>query len=334
MHYKKQQRHNHGADMGYGKEIYREALTVIGVRRSKAETEAEFRQMEFHAACPRAEQIRLQKAAGAARIAKAVLSGGDTKSALESLREQNQKLQREYDELLSAHGFTEEDMNPQYSCKDCRDTGFIDGKMCRCLKQLQKQLAYEKLNRSLPISGSSFENFSLDYYNQNARKQMEQIFNYCKNYAQRFHSHSPSLLFRGATGLGKTHLSLSVAAAATEKGFGVIYGSSQNFAVAMEKERFERNGEMYDTNQKLQSCDLLILDDLGTEFSSSYVNAMLYSIVDTRILASRPTIISTNLSFKEMEQRYDNRFVSRISGHFSTFDFMGSDVRIQKRMKK
>ena len=323
-------------DMGYGKEIYLEARSVLETRRRNAEALADEKRRYFHALCPRAEIIRQDKASGAAKIAKAVLTGENTKDALLRLKAQNLRLESEYQRLLSNHRLKKNDIEPQYSCSKCRDTGFIDGKMCICLKQLQKQMAYERLNRSLPLSGSTFESFSLDYYTGDTRKRMEQIFTYCKQYAVNFRSRSPSLLFRGATGLGKTHLSLAIACAATEKGFGVIYGSSQNFAVSLEKERFDRRNEDVDfnTNQKLQECDLLILDDLGTEFSSSYVTAALYTVIDTRLLASKPTIISTNLTHKEMELRYGARFVSRIAGNYGVFEFTGSDIRIQKRMKR
>lgn len=320
--------------MGYGKEIYYEARDILEERRRSAENEADDTRLFFHCLCPKAEEIRRAKAAESAKIAKAVLSGENARAEITKLMENNLQLQNEYLRLLSEHKLSPQDLEPHYSCSKCCDTGFVDGKMCECLKQLQKQLAYEKLNRSLPLSGSSLDNFSLDFYSGDARKHMEQIFIYCRQYAERFRSNSPSLLFRGATGLGKTHLSLAIASAATEKGFGVIYGSSQNFAVAFEKERFDRQlgDAVFSTNQKLQDCDLLILDDLGTEFSSSYVNSALYSIIDTRLLSSKPTIISTNLSFKEMEQKYSARFVSRIAGNYNAFEFSGQDIRIQKRL--
>ena len=121
-----------------------------------------------------------------------------------------------------------------------------------------------------------------------------------------------------------------------EKGFGVIYGSAQSFAVSLEKERFDRreDGEPGDTHSQLLSCDLLILDDLGTEFPSAYVNAALYDIINSRMLAEKPTIISTNLSMKELEERYSERFASRIAGYYGKLGFLGNDIRIEKRKQK
>ena len=157
---------------------------------------------------------------------------------------------------------------------------------------------------------------------------MEKVFAACKSYGEKFRADSPSLLFKGGTGLGKTHLSLAIAGKAIEKGFGVIYGSAQSFAVALERERFDRDlPEDGSTDAQLGECDLLILDDLGTEFPSAYVNAALYNIVNTRMMAGKPTIISTNLSLKELEQRYSQRFASRVTGYYGKLEFLGKDVR-------
>ena len=213
-----------------------------------------------------------------------------------------------------------------------------DGKTCSCFKELQRRLAYEKLSLEVPLSECTFENFSLDYYkeDQQAYRQMSGIFQACREYAARFRKDSPSLLLKGGTGLGKTHLSLAIAGRALEKGYGVIYGAAQAFAVSLEKERFERtdSDQDEDTQAQLISCDLLILDDLGMEFPSAYVNASLYYILDTRILTKRPTIISTNLSLPELEKRYGERLVSRLSGHYGQMVFQGSDIRNQKRQAR
>lgn len=322
--------------MGYGKDIFQKALAELAKRRSAAEQIAETNLRRFYLECPRAQTIQRTKASEAAQIAKAVLSGSNVKSSLTRLKDRNLQLQKEFLALLVQHGMQEQEILPQYRCAACKDTGFIDGKMCGCLKQLQKQLAFAALNMEVALINYRFDNFDLSYYEAAAAKQMERIYAYCKKYADAFRINSPSLLFRGATGLGKTHLSLAIAQAAIEKGFGVIYGSSQNFAVSLERERFDRTDpeQAAGTEKKLLSCDLLILDDLGTEFSSSYVTAALYNIINTRQLEGKSTIISTNLSTKELETRYSERFASRIMGQYGTFNFVGSDVRIQRRQRK
>ncbi len=324
--------------MGYGKKIYEEARAELERRRQRAEAEARERLEDFYSRCPKARTIREEIASNAAGAAKTVLRGGNVRAEMEKLRSRAAELNREYDGLLAQNGLSRRDVTPQYSCPYCQDAGFTDGRMCSCLKQLQRSLAYEKLSMNVPLERSTFEAFSLDYYRDDDRayRQMENILRVCRSYAEKFRADSPSLLFKGGTGLGKTHLSLAIAGEVIQKGFGVIYGSAQSFAVALEKERFDRRDpeDLGDTHSQLLACDLLILDDLGTEFSSSYVNAALYDVVNARMLAEKPTIISTNLSMKEMEERYSERFASRIAGYYGKLEFLGGDVRVEMRKRK
>lgn len=324
--------------MGYGKKIYGEAKAELERRKQAAESAAEQKLAEFYSRCPEARQVREAIAANAAGAAKAVLRGGDVRTEMKKLQVRAKELNAEYDRLLQGAGLSRRDVSPQYACPSCKDTGFIDGRMCSCLKQLQRSIAYENLSMSVPLEKSTFAAFSLDYYKDDERafRQMENILRACKSYAEKFRANSPSLLFKGGTGLGKTHLSLAIAGEVIEKGFGVIYGSAQTFAVALEKERFDRRepDDLGDTHSHLLSCDLLILDDLGTEFPSAYVNAALYNIINARMLAEKPTIISTNLSMKELEERYSERFASRITGYYGKLEFLGSDVRVEMRKRK
>lgn len=323
--------------MGYGNKTYLAAYQELEQRKRLAEEKAEQERERFYELCPRAKEIREEMAQNAAGAAKAVLAGGDVRAEITRMKDRGLALKEEYNRLLAENHFTEADVTPQYQCKLCRDTGFVDGRMCSCLKNLQRRLAYDKLSMSVPLDSCTFESFSLDYYKEDEKtlRQMEKVFRACQNYGEKFRTDSPSLLFKGGTGLGKTHLSLAIAGKAIEKGFGVIYGSAQTFAVALERERFDRDlPEDGDTNSQLIECDLLILDDLGTEFSSSYVNAALYNVVNSRMLANKPTIISTNLSLKELEERYSQRFASRVTGYYGKLEFVGRDVRVQKRLRK
>lgn len=324
--------------MGYGKKIYEEAAAELERRRQAAESAAAGRLEDFYRKHPEARELRSAIASNAAGAAKAVLGGGDVHAEMERLRERAAALNEQYDRLLRESGLTRRDVTPQYACEKCRDTGFVDGRMCSCLRQLQRSLAYEKLSMDAPLEKCTFDTFSLDYYSGDDRafSQMKSVLSACRSYAERFRANSSSLLFWGGTGLGKTHLSLAIAGAAIEKGFGVIYGSVQSFAVALERERFDRRApeDSGDTNSQLLSCDLLILDDLGTEFPSNYVNAALYNVVNARLLAERPTIISTNLNMKELEERYGERFASRISGYYGTLAFLGTDIRVERARRR
>ena len=328
--------------MAYSREIYDSAMKLLGERRARALDELDEKKTAFFALYPRAAEIEAALSKTAAAAAKAVLAGGNVAQHLTRLKESNLALQEEFHDILQSAGLPDDYLESQFQCANCRDSGYVDGKMCSCLKELLKKEAYRRLNAMTPLSLSTFQTFSLKYYSEEPdrdggippKKQMERIFRFCRDYAEHFSLSSQSLILQGGTGLGKTHLSLAIANEALEKGFGVIYGSAQNLATNLERERFSREPVESDTNQLLLRCDLLILDDLGTEFSTSFVDAAIYNIINTRLMTEKPTIISTNLSMLELQKRYSERFVSRVIGSYTRLLFCGKDVRQQKRQGK
>ncbi|MDR1254382.1 MAG: ATP-binding protein [Oscillospiraceae bacterium] len=330
--------------MAYHREIYEAVQKKLANLRLQKEIQAKKRKQIFYLKVPQAEKIELLLSKTAIKIAKAILNGGDIKNQLQNLKNENLKLQEELIKLQAQAKFPPHYFKIEYQCCNCSDTGYIDGKMCSCMKKLLRQEAYDRLNRLSPISLCSFDTFSLKYYPDNISEQktkspkkvMEKIFEYCKNYADQFSVHSSSLLFQGSTGLGKTHLSLAIAEKVINKGFGVIYGSTPNIVAKIEKERFSASKELIssDSENCLTDCDLLILDDLGTEFATSFSCATIYNIINSRITLGRSTIISTNLSTIELEQTYSNRLVSRIMGSTVRAEFIGNDIRQQKRIEK
>ena len=239
-------------------------------------------------------------------------------------------------QILKSVNLPEDYLELNYRCKKCSDEGYVDGIMCDCMKKMMKKEVYNELNKMSPLELSSFENFSLDFYSDTPqpnseltpKKRMAKILEFCKKYASQFKKNSPSLLMTGSTGLGKTHLSLAIAKEVIEKGFGVIYGSAQNIISKMEKEKFRGYQNSSDeTERHYIDCDLLIIDDLGTEYLTSFSSAAIYNIVNSRIMMNKPTIISTNLSMKELEKNYSQRMVSRIIGNNIRLEFLGSDIR-------
>lgn len=322
--------------MGYSREIYQSVEQMLAERRKNAETEAEDRKAAFYRRCPSAEKIEKILSSTALAAARAVLSGKNTKELLFQLKQNNQKLQEELDRLLKAEGLPAGYLEPNYSCRDCGDAGYIDGRMCHCMKKLLRAESYRRLNTLTPLSLSTFESFRLDYYSarpegegkKSPRAQMEGVFENCRRYAENFSPASPSLILQGGTGLGKTHMSLAIANQAIQKGFGVIYCSVNNLVTQLEREHFGK--EDGDTGKSLTECDLLILDDLGTEFRSSFSVAEIYNIVNTRLMMQKPTIISTNLSMQELQERYTERFASRVMGNYVRVSFCGRDNRLQK----
>lgn len=326
--------------MGYSRDVYEAADRILIKRHKTAEAEAAARKASFYQRYPEAEKIESLLATTAIAAARAVLSGGNTKDQLTKLKKNNQALQDKLSGLLQGAGHREDYLEPSYFCKFCGDTGYVDGKMCDCMKKLLRAEAYNSLNSLTPLSLSTFDSFSLDYYQdsteESGRKSpriiMEDVLYNCKKYADNFSISSPSLVMQGGTGLGKTHISLSIANTAIQKGFGVVYCSVNNIITKLEREHFGR-GENSNTDRLLLDCDLLILDDLGTEFKSAFSSAEIYNIVNTRLMTQKPTIISTNLSMQELQERYTERFASRIMGNYIRVLFCGRDNRLQRLLR-
>lgn len=325
--------------MGYSRELYDAVSIILSERRKNAENEAAQRKTAFYQRCPKAEKIESLLSTTAIAAAKSILGGRNAKEQLLQLKNNNLELQHELNKLLQSEGHGEDYLEPQYSCKLCGDTGYIDGRMCTCMKKLLRAEAYHRLNTLTPLSLSTFDSFSLDYYpnapmeegKRSPRSIMEDVLNNCWKYASDFSLSSPSLMMQGGTGLGKTHMSLAIANTVIQKGYGVVYCSVNNIITKLEREHFGRDDG--NTDHLLQECDLLILDDLGTEFKTSFSSSEIYNIVNTRLMAQKPTIISTNLSIQELQERYTERFASRIMGNYVRVTFCGRDNRLQKLLK-
>ena len=294
----------------------------------------EIRKKQFYNKFKRAKDIELQLSRTAIDSAKAILSGASAKEKLTELKNKNLALQKELETLLITANLPLDYLNIKYKCADCKDMGYVDGVMCDCLKSLIKKITYKNLNKLSPLSLSTFEAFNTDLYPDknsadgvNVKSHMEKIFNFCKNYANTFNKNSENLFLQGATGLGKTHLSLAIANSAINSGYNVIYTSTPNILSKLEKEHFSHNFQDEETEKHLIGCDLLILDDMGTEFQTSFSSAMIYNIINSRIMFQKPTIISTNLSVKEIQSAYSKRLVSRIMGNYKRLFFLGNDIR-------
>lgn len=329
--------------MGYGKKINAMAKVALQERRNSAYRNADKAKSIFLSKYPEAEKIERKLQSTSITAAKAVAAGGNVREELTKLKEENLALQNQLNEIYSKAGINGDDLEPKFTCSRCKDTGYNDGIICECYKKLLRETAYNQLNSLSPLSLSTFESFDLDYYPEESlnnssispRRRMANIFKFCKEYAENFSLNSPNLLMKGTTGLGKTHLSLAIAREVIEKGFGVVYCSAPNILSKIEKEHFSRyNEDEESTEDLLTKCDLLILDDLGTEFSTQFTNATVYNILNTRIMTNKPTIISTNMSIAELEKSYSQRFVSRTIGSSIKLDFVGNDIRQLKAMKK
>ncbi len=328
--------------MGYGKEIWQKANEELSARRQRAFTDLEKRRRKIYEELPEVKQYEASLTHVGVSAAKAVFAGGDTQAELSKLKTESLKLQEELKTLLASKGYTPKDLEEQYQCPACKDKGAVDGKTCDCLKRLLRDIAYDEINSKspLPLETSRFDNFDLSFYPDTAingnnvpRRQMELILKACKNYAYNFGQGSESILMEGGTGLGKTHLSLAIASHVIEKGYGVIYGSAPDLVRMLEKEKFSQNKDNT-MQERLESCDLLILDDLGTEFPNSFTKAAIYNLINARLGRSKPTIINTNLTLKEMKMNYTERLVSRLIGENMYLIFFGEDIRLLKKKRQ
>lgn len=323
--------------MSYSRKVYARAASELERRRDKAERTQSMRRAEVYAKIPELISIDREIASAGAEVIRAIGMGENAQQFIEELAKKNLVSQQRRKDILKENGYPEDYLDAEYTCKKCRDTGFIGGVMCDCYKALLRDTALAELNELSPSARSTFESFNINYYPDtvdpatgiNPRSRMKEILDFCRDYAADFATDSPSLLLYGATGLGKTHLSLAIASETVKKGYGVIYGSAQNLMSRLEKEHFSsgRNSEYEGSEQALLECDLLIIDDLGAEFSTQFTVAELYNIINTRIMSRLPVIISTNLTPDGLEQKYTQRITSRIVGNYISLYFCGKDIR-------
>ena len=276
------------------------------------------------------------KAVGAS-IAKVFFDEGD--ETIESLTEKSLALQNDKKEILASLGYPEDYLNVKPFCEKCSDTGRVNGKICECVKELTAKIDLAELNSYAPVSNSGFENFNLDYYknitDENGKsiyEKQKKILNYLTAYSADFGAHSPNLFMFGRTGLGKTHLALASAATIIKKYFYVIYGTAGNIFADLEKEKFKDENGKYSLN-KLINADLLIIDDLGAEFPSAFTKSAVHNIIESRLLAGKPMIITTNLDIDGINERYGERIASRIIGEYVPIHFDGKDVRQLKKFR-
>ena len=283
---------------------------------------------------PKLNEIDLQLSALGAKIAITALSGN--KAEFQKIQSEMTRLTDQKKAIISTFEIAE----IVYDCQKCKDTGYINGKLCSCIKEKAKELAINALSSDMPIKDSRFDNFNLNYYQNsdtqdgaNPQKRMTAILKLCREYADNFNpKSSKNLLFMGDSGLGKTHLTLAMVSEIIKQGYSVIYGSAYNLFSMVENEHFSSTkGDSY---ENMLECDLLVIDDLGTEFATAFTQSVLYGLVNSRILSGRPTIINTNLTMADIEKRYSPRISSRFIGNYTAKKFIGADIRQIKALEK
>ena len=323
----------------FHREILEEAEKILREKRQKEESAAMKRARDAEEKDPELRRLGEEKRAFGARVLSESLKGGeDLRERVEKLKTEHEATRRRYEDRLVKMGLPRDHTATKVSCALCGDTGYYQGKMCTCLK---KEVVLGEIRASgiaHLLEKQTFANFDLSFYSAtplpekrySPRDVMREIYDFCRDYAENFSLSSPSLLFMGGTGLGKTHLSRAIAGEVIRRGYDVLYESAPAVAATFEKERFESEEEAGGTRRLLEA-ELLILDDLGTEAPSRATSSAIYRLINYRVaVKGLPTIISTNLSSRQLEKNYDSAVVSRLFGDFCVKFFQGSDVRMAK----
>lgn len=303
------------------------------------------RQRDLYKQIPALETIQNELITTSVEAAKLSIMGDDT--ALESLKDKTMELTMCQVELLLSNGYPANYLDPIYSCEDCKDTGYIANEKCHCFKQAIVDLIYSQSTIKEIIKDENFSNFCYEYYAKDIVNEMTGLTPYenilkvvttCKKYIDNFQTHYQNLLIYGNAGVGKTFLANSIANELLQQAITVIYLTSYQLFEILEKNKFQKTNEQYKqiTNigdDFIFDCDLLIIDDLGTELNNSFVTSQLYNCINERHLKKKSTIISTNLSPEELLTTYSERISSRLIGNYTFLNVYGDDIRYMKHMK-
>ena len=331
--------------MSYDGKLLARARGELDHIRAANRGEMQRRYAEVTARVPEIREIDARLRAHMAQLVRLTIGKGpDMQAQIAGIREENLDLQMRRAELLTAAGFGAGYLDELVSCPLCRDTGLYRGGVCRCLDKLYNKELTKELGTLMRRGDESFDKFDLSLYptappdpatGMAPRDVMRRVSEACRRYAEGFSPASSNLLFQGGTGLGKTYLSACIARVVAERGFSVCYDTA---AAALEKYELAKFGRDTEEGEaaavrvrRMENCDLMILDDLGTEMPTPMGQSALYSLVNNRLVNGKKTIVSTNLSNDELNKRYTPQIASRILGEFQCLPFVGTDIRRLKR---
>ncbi len=318
---------------------YDEIMRQYSRKQLKAQETARKKKKQLYSQAPELSQIDAAIASVSVSCARSYIRG--EKSALEHIDEKIQALSQKKEEILASLGSSSKDLEPAYECPLCKDTGYINGKKCRCFKQAEIDLVYEQSNIRSVLQKENFQNFRLSYYSDEIRDPANgltslELAKYavssCKQFVEDFQTEAPNLLLYGNTGTGKTFLTNCVAKELLDRGFSVIYFSAFRLFDILAKNTFGKHPEIAGDYHNIFNCDLLIIDDLGTEGPNSFTISQLFQCINERILRKKSTIISTNLSLKNIADIYSERISSRITSSFTLLKLYGEDIRILQKL--
>lgn len=313
-------------------------------RRQEAEEKASERKLEIYKRIPRIKEIDAELSNIGLDIARSIFRKDiSIEEVIKQKKQYCTNLKVEKAELMTKNNFPQDYMEPKYSCSICKDTGYVGSEKCRCLKQRIIDKYYDQSNLREAIKSENFEMFVFDYYSPHKfgseilspRKNIEEIFKACINFTANFDNISNSLFFYGNTGLGKTFLSNCIAKDLLDKGKLVVYQTISNLIDILKAAKFENGGNTKSNKiDDIFDCELLIIDDLGTEYITEFTQMELFNIINGRLLAGKKMLISTNLSLEQIMSTYSERITSRIFGNFSIYKFYGDDIRLKIAQEK
>lgn len=317
-------------------------LTVAREEHRAARTAFELR---CRAQLPELEKLdRAIQGTVAQAIAAALRQGTDPTKAVEAARRENMALQQKRLELLRSAGIDPGRLEVTPLCSICGDSGWHDGALCQCVREACARENLAELGRQLDLERMEFSGFDLQWYSpafdsdlgDSPRKLMTSALTVCRDYAARFPDYpSPNLYLYGGTGLGKTFLSACIAKAVARAGHWTVYATAGELLRHYEDLKFNRDGDgaCQEAVRRYESCELLVLDDLGSEMISPFVQSALYQLLNQRMLTGRHTVISSNLDMEDARGRYTPQVASRLEGEFCEVPFFGRDIRLQRKEK-
>ena len=326
--------------MAYDSKVLRRAAARYDEDKQRREAQFRALQRTCYDREPRLQEIDRELSHTMAKIiASGLRRGTDPRSAIESLKEENLALQQERGELLVRLGYPADALEPKPACEACNDSGWVGSSMCDCLRRYYVREQNAELSRMLDLGTQSFDTFDIQYYSPTetfgrkttARENMDHNRDTCYGFARYFPSSLKNLLLSGDPGLGKTFLSACVAREVSGRGYSVVYDTAAHIFQRFEAQKFRRDEDAEDDVSRYLRCDLLIIDDLGTEMTTSFVQSALYQIINSRLIAQRSTIISTNLNPLQIGERYGEAILSRIRGEYEFLPFFGDDIRKLKK---
>lgn len=289
---------------------------------------------------PRLQEIQAQIASESVTCGRQLLGGDE--QALERLKEHIHCLSQERAAILLKGGYPSDYLELTYTCPHCKDTGYIGNQKCQCFKKAEIDLLYTQSNLQGILEEENFSTFSYDYYSNEIKdasgktslERIHRVTDICHQFIRDFDQTFSNLFFYGDTGVGKTFLSHCIAKELLDTTHSVIYFSAQELFQNFADKRFNRTSEKVDSTEHIYDCDLLIIDDLGTELTNSFVNAELFSCINERLINQKSTIISTNLPLESFASAYSERIFSRISNGYTMLKLFGKDIRVQKKVQR